>query len=109
MTVRPQTPLLADRALMTRAVIESFKKLNPVRQLKSPVMFVVLVTAIVTTGLTVAALLGKGEAPASVSAAVSIWLWFTVLFANFAEALAKAVAARRPMHSGAKGDVTAPA
>jgi len=89
MTARAQTPLLADRALMTRAVIESFKKLNPVRQLKSPVMFVVLVTAIVTTGLTVAALVGKGEAPASFSAAVSIWLWFTVLFANFAEALAE--------------------
>ena len=108
MTARPQTPLLADRALMTRAILESFKKLNPRRQLKSPVMFVVLVTAILTSALTVAALLGRGEAAASFSAAVSVWLWFTVLFANFAEALAEgrgraqADALRR-----AKSDVTA--
>jgi K+-transporting ATPase ATPase B chain len=108
MTSRAQTPLLADRALMTRAILESFRKLNPIKQLKSPVMFVVLVTAILTSALTVVALLGRGETSASFSATVSIWLWFTVVFANFAEALAEgrgraqADALRR-----AKSDVTA--
>jgi K+-transporting ATPase ATPase B chain len=52
-------------------------------------MFVVLVGSVLTTGLFVQALLGKGEAPAWFIFAVSLWLWFTVLFANFAEAMAE--------------------
>jgi len=81
--------LLADRKLMTRALAESFRMLNPARQVRRPVMFVVLVTAIVTSGLTVFDLLGGGETPASFSGAVSIWLWLTVICANFAEAIAE--------------------
>jgi len=80
---------MTARTVLARAAGQAVLKLNPARQLKSPVMFVVLVTAVLTAGLTVAALLGHGEAPASFCAAVSIWLWFTVLFANFAEAIAE--------------------
>ena len=52
-------------------------------------MFVVYVGSILTTGLFLQALLGEGEAPAGFILWVSVWLWFTVLFANFAEAMAE--------------------
>jgi K+-transporting ATPase ATPase B chain len=52
-------------------------------------MFVVYVGSILTSALTVQAYVGQGEAPAGFILAVSLWLWFTVLFANFAEALAE--------------------
>ena len=57
--------------------------------LRNPVMFVVEVGSVLTTGLWIQALAGKGEAPAWFIGAVAIWLWFTVLFANFSEALAE--------------------
>ena len=72
-----------------RAVIESFRKLNPRGMVRNPVMFVVEVGSVLTTGLWIQALLGKGEAPTGFIAAVAIWLWFTVLFANFSEAVAE--------------------
>ncbi|MBI1772540.1 MAG: potassium-transporting ATPase subunit B, partial [Burkholderiales bacterium] len=71
------------------AVIDSFKKLSPRTQLRSPVMFVVYVGSIITTMLFVQSLTGPGEASPGFILAISIWLWFTVLFANFAEALAE--------------------
>ena len=74
---------------MQRAVIDSFKKLDPRHQVRNPVMFVVFVGSMLTTGLFIQALLGQGEAPAGFILAVSLWLWFTVLFANFAEAMAE--------------------
>jgi potassium-transporting ATPase ATP-binding subunit len=77
------------RELYQRAVIDSFRKLNPRVQLRNPVMFVVEVGSVLTTGLWIQALLGTGEAPAGFIGAVAIWLWFTVLFANFSEALAE--------------------
>src|SRR5262249_57028372 len=52
-------------------------------------MFVVLVGSVLTTALSLQALLGKGEAPAWFIFAVSLWLWFTVVFSNFAEAMAE--------------------
>ncbi len=55
---------------------------------RNPVMFVVEVGSVLTTGLWIQALTGKGEAPAGFIGAVAIWLWFTVLFANFSEAVA---------------------
>ncbi|EQD42545.1 K+-transporting ATPase, B subunit, partial [mine drainage metagenome] len=58
-------------------------------QWRNPVMFVVYLGSILTTGLWIQALFGQGEAPAWFIFGVSIWLWFTVLFANFAEALAE--------------------
>jgi K+-transporting ATPase ATPase B chain len=71
------------------AIVESFKRLAPQVQWRNPVMFVCYVGAILTLGLWIQAIVGKGEAPAGYIFAVSIWLWFTVLFANFAEALAE--------------------
>lgn len=72
------------------AVREAFLKLDPRQQAENPVMLLVYITAAVTTALAlVTAFLGRGDAPAGYTAAVSAVLWFTVLFANFAEALAE--------------------
>src|SRR5512140_1641440 len=75
--------------LYQRAILDSFVKLDPRVQLRNPVMFVVEVGSLLTTGLWIQALAGQGEAPAGFIGAVAIWLWFTVLFANFSEALAE--------------------
>jgi K+-transporting ATPase ATPase B chain len=80
---------LFDPPIVRRAVVEAFRKLDPRHQLRNPVMFVVEVGSLLTTGLWVQALAGKGEAPAWFILTVSLWLWFTVLFANFAEAMAE--------------------
>ncbi|MBL8680322.1 MAG: potassium-transporting ATPase subunit KdpB [Myxococcales bacterium] len=85
----PRRPLF-ERAIVRDAIVESFKKLDPRRMIKNPVMFVVEVGSAFTTLLFVhAAVTGRGDAPASFILAVSLWLWFTVLFANFAEAMAE--------------------
>ncbi len=80
---------LFDPPIVRRAIIDSFRKLDPRHQVKNPVMFVVEVGSVLTTVLFVQALAGQGEAPAGFILAVSLWLWFTVLFANFAEAMAE--------------------
>ena len=80
---------LFDRELLGPAVADSLRKLAPRVQLGNPVMFVVYVGAILTTLLCLQALLGRGEAPAGFIFGISVWLWFTVVFANFAEALAE--------------------
>jgi potassium-transporting ATPase ATP-binding subunit len=77
------------RELYQRAVLDSFLKLDPRVQVRNPVMFVVEVGSALATGLWIQALLGRGEAPAGFIGAVAIWLWFTVIFANFSEALAE--------------------
>jgi K+-transporting ATPase ATPase B chain len=78
-----------DPALVKPAIVDSFRKLTPRTQLRNPVMFCVYVGSILTTVLWIAALAGDAEAPAGFILAISLWLWFTVLFANFAEALAE--------------------
>jgi len=78
-----------DTSLVGPALLDAFKKLDVRTQLRSPVMFVVYVGSIVTTLLYVQALSGSGEAPSGFILACAVWLWFTVLFANFAEALAE--------------------
>src|ERR1700678_1082761 len=80
---------LFDRQLLGPALIETLKKLDPRTQVRNPVMFIVYVGTIVTALLLVQALGGHGEAPPSFILAITIWLAFTVLFANFAEALAE--------------------
>jgi K+-transporting ATPase ATPase B chain len=80
---------LYEPALMREAAWESFKRLTPRYQLRNPVMFVVWLGSLLTTGLFIQALVGQGEAPAGFILAISLWLWFTVLFANFAEAMAE--------------------
>ena len=84
-----QSMRLFDSALMGPAIADSFRKLSPRVQLRNPVMFVVYVGSILTTVLWVQALRGQGEAPTGFIFAIAAWLWFTVLFANFAEALAE--------------------
>ena len=80
---------LFSKQLLMPAIAGAFRKLNPKTQLKNPVMFVVYAGSILTTALAVQALTGEGEAPAGFILATCLWLWFTVLFANFAEALAE--------------------
>ncbi|HWY95431.1 MAG TPA: potassium-transporting ATPase subunit B, partial [Steroidobacteraceae bacterium] len=80
---------LFDSALLGPAIADSFRKLSPRVQIRNPVMFVVYVGSLLTSLLFVQALRGQGEAPAGFIFAVAAWLWFTVLFANFAEALAE--------------------
>ena len=64
-------------------------KLSPRNQLRNPVMFTVYIGCIITSALYIQALLGQGEAPALFILSVTVWLWFTLLFANFAEAIAE--------------------
>jgi K+-transporting ATPase ATPase B chain len=78
-----------DPVLLKPAIVDAFKKLAPRTQLRNPVMFCVYVGSILTTVLWIAALAGQAEAPAGFILAIALWLWFTVLFANFAEALAE--------------------
>ena len=80
---------LFDPKLVKPAIRDSFLKLDPRVQWRNPVMFVVYVGSIITSALFVQALTGKGEASAGFILAIALWLWFTVLFANFAEALAE--------------------
>ena len=75
--------------MMRRAIVEAFRKLDPRLQVKNPVMFVVLIGAVLTLILFIQSLFGQGEAPAPFILAISFWLWVTVLFANFAEAMAE--------------------
>lgn len=75
--------------LMRSAVWGAFKKLDPRLQIKNPVMFVVFLGSILTTILYIQALNGQGEAAPSFILLISVSLWFTVLFANFAEAMAE--------------------
>lgn len=84
-----KTLALFDPAPVKPAIVDAFKKLDPRLQWRNPVMFVVYVGSLLTTVLWAQALGGQGEAPASFILAVALWLWFTVLFANFAEALAE--------------------
>ena len=80
---------LLDPALIKPAIASAFGKLDPRVQWRNPVMFVVYVGSIITSILWVQALVGQGEAPQGFILAVAVWLWFTVLFANFAEAMAE--------------------
>jgi K+-transporting ATPase ATPase B chain len=78
-----------DWAMVRRALLDSFLRLNPRYQARNPVMFVVEVGSVVTTVLFVQALFGRGEASAGFILHITIWLWITLLFANFAEAIAE--------------------
>ena len=80
---------LFDPQLLRPAVFDAFRKLDPRVQWRNPVMFVVYVGSIVTSVLCAQAFAGQGEAPAGFILAMALWLWFTVLFANFAEAMAE--------------------
>ena len=89
MTTKTVPFSLFERDIVKQAVVDSFKKLSPKQQMKNPVMFVVWVGSVLTTALFFQALGRHGEAPAGFILAITLWLWFTVLFANFAEAIAE--------------------
>ena len=81
-----KTHSIFDPAIVVPAIGEAFKKLNPVHMLGNPVMFVTEVGAAITTVLMFA---GTEGAPFGFLLQVTLWLWFTVVFANFAEAMAE--------------------
>lgn len=85
---RPKSRSLFDRAILSRAVVDAFKKLDPRWQSRNPVMFVVEIGSVVTTILFIRDIV-TGQGHAGFDFAISAWLWFTVLFANFAEAVAE--------------------
>ena len=80
---------LFDGPIVRQAFADCLRKLSPARQARNPVMFTVYVGSILTTFLAAQAFLGKGEAPFGFIASIAAWLWATVLFANFAEAMAE--------------------
>ena len=80
---------LVTKSICQQALVDALVKLLPQHQWRNPVMFVVYVGSILTTVLWIQALAGQGEASAGFILAIALWLWFTVLFANFAEALAE--------------------
>ena len=97
-----------DVRFLQPALLEAFKRLAPQYQWRNPVMFVCYIGAIFTTGLGIQAIVGEGEASAGYILNVSLWLWFTVLFANFAEALAESRSKAQAAHlRAAKRDVQA--
>ena len=99
---------LFDPALVKPAIADSFKKLSPLAQLKNPVMFIVYIGSLLTTGLTVQSLITTAEEPSWFLIAITVWLWFTLLFANFAEALAEGRSkAQAASLRAAKRDITA--
>src|ERR1700689_2350973 len=85
---------LFRRDIVVRALIDSLKKLDPRVQVRNPVMFVVEVGAVITTGTWLIQAfggkpLGGGHEPAWYTFTISFWLWLTVIFANMAEAFAE--------------------
>jgi potassium-transporting ATPase ATP-binding subunit len=99
---------LFDPPIMRRAAVDAIWKLNPRNQVRNPVMFIVAIGALLTTFLFIQAVVGQGEAPAGFIFAVSLWLWITVLFANFAEAMAEGRGkAQADALRNARRDVTA--
>jgi K+-transporting ATPase ATPase B chain len=89
MTLIAKRQQLFARELVRRALRDAVRKLDPRHQLRNPVMFVVEVGSAFTTVLFVASLFGVGDAAPGFVLAIALWLWFTVLFANFAEAMAE--------------------
>jgi K+-transporting ATPase ATPase B chain len=92
MSTKQARPLF-DPPIVRRALLDAFVKLNPRHQLRNPVMFTVLVGSVLTTLIFVRLLTG-GDANSTGESSwfvlgISLWLWFTVLFANFAEAMAE--------------------
>ncbi len=87
---RKQKRSLFEPKIVRRALWDSVRKLNPVHQIKNPVMFVVEVGSVLTTMLFFHAVItGRGEASPGFILQITSWLWITVLFANFAESMAE--------------------
>lgn len=85
----PISTSLIDASILQQAVFDAFAKLTPRQQWKNPVMFVVYLGSLLTSVLWLQALDGDNAEHANFTLAITLWLWFTVLFANFAEAVAE--------------------
>ncbi len=97
-----------DTRLIVPTIGDAFRKLSPRTQFRNPVMFVVFICSVMTTLLWLQALAGHGEAPSGFILGVALWLWFTLLFANFAEAIAEGRGkAQAASLRGARRDVIA--
>lgn len=78
-----------DKKMFGRAIKDSFIKLSPKTQVQNPVMLLVYISAILTTGLWLVSLFGWQDASSGYTLAIAVILWFTCIFANFAEAIAE--------------------
>lgn len=79
----------ANKKMLGRAIKDSFVKLNPKTQVQNPVMLLVYISAILTSGLWIVSLFGLKDASSGYTLAIAVILWFTCIFANFAEAIAE--------------------
>ncbi len=84
-----QEASFVNKTLIISSIKDSFAKFDPRVQVRNPVMLIVFVCAIITTGLFVLSFFGFSDAPAGYMCAIALILWFTVLFANFAESIAE--------------------
>jgi len=91
MTKQPKNQAIWNTAIVKRAIVDSFSKLNPRKMMKNPVMFVVEVGSVLTTLQLLRGLVAPvvGITQTGFELQITLWLWFTVLFANFAEAMAE--------------------
>ena len=111
MTASAQRPLRLDASMFVEALVESLRKLDPRHMWGNPVMLVVEVGAFITTILTFT---GEADTPRWFSGIVAVWLWLTVIFGNFAEAIAEgrgraqAAALRAIARRRRRGSQTAP-
>ena len=80
----PRKKAIWEWKIVRRAIVDALVKLNPRKMMGNPVMFVVEIGSVITT-----ALLLKGGGAFKFNVQITLWLWFTVLFANFAEAMAE--------------------
>ena len=88
MSKKSLAPALFDKAILAQAIADSFGKLNPRSLARNPVIFVTEVVAALVTAFWLRDLLAQ-NGNAWFSGQIAAWLWFTVLFANFAEAVAE--------------------
>ena len=89
MSINNHTQQLFSSQILLAALGDALRKLAPQQQWKNPVMFVVYIGSLLTTGLWLWALLSGDNEPTRFMFSVTFWLWFTVLFANFAESVAE--------------------
>lgn len=89
MTTKHHTHPFITKTILFEALFDTLRKLAPQQQWKNPVMFVVYMGSILTTGLCVESLYQSDNFQLNFMLAITFWLWFTVLFANFAESIAE--------------------
>jgi K+-transporting ATPase ATPase B chain len=99
---------LYNAAIIKRALLDGFIKLNPLYMIRRPVMFVVEVGSLLTSLMFILSLFGIGGERPGFVLSISLWLWFTVFFSNFAEAMAEGRGKAQAMAlRGSRRDVTA--